>query len=285
MAVGGQIDVKVSPVCWKLNEENDQMEKMCDIPFHELAIEHSVCEMPNGFAITGGLNSDMCLIFIAALSQWLQLPDMLKKRYAHASAYVKGCLFVLGGYHATNDSKPKSDSVDFMKLECGGWQNGPVIPIHSAYPAVTSLDDSRVYLLDKDEKKLFELDIEGKLWKERASLPVGNPFWGYSMKSAQNKLLVAGGVTKCCAWYNPVTDAWSMGQQTLKQHNYGSLVHHNSKFLLLGGSCEKGTDEVEEYDIANHTWSVCSFKMPAKLDMHFALMLDMPEAFMITRVH
>ena len=96
------------------------------------------------------------------------------------------------------------------------------------------------------------------------------------MTSTKDKLCVAGGGDRIFAWYDPMTDAWTTMEQPVRVHAYGTLVYHNNKFLLLGGSHRDATDEVEEYSVEDDAWAVCAYKMPAKLSLHHGLILDLP---------
>ena len=93
------------------------------------------------------------------------------------------------------------------------------------------------------------------------------------MTSGRGRLFAAGGQFKICAWYTPGTNTWCMGENTLWSHMYGSLAYIDDKLMLLGGSYDRDTDAVEEYDIKADEWSVYSYKMPRRLYNHQALTL------------
>ena len=135
--------------------------------------------------------------------------------------------------------------------------------------------DESVYVLDPDTMKLLHLDVNEKNWSTRAPCP-----WGegsvMSMASSRDKLFVAGGHERMCACYNITSDSWCMLQQPLQHHIFCALVHYDNKLLLLGGEhLYSGTEEVEEYNADNDSWSVCCFRMPGKLSDHYALVLEM----------
>ena len=100
-------------------------------------------------------------------------------------------------------------------------------------------------------------------------------YYGINMTSFDGKLYVAG--HEVFAWYTPATDTWVQGKQPNKRHIYGSLVPFNKKLLLLGGSCYNGTDEVEEFDFECETWAISTWKMPAQLFNHHALVLNISQ--------
>lgn len=70
----------------------------------------------NKIIVTGGCNSNTgeatgtCIeISTLNISQNKKLKNMNKKRYAHASIYLNGCIYVLGGFdNKDNDQSPQS---------------------------------------------------------------------------------------------------------------------------------------------------------------------------------
>ena len=273
MVIGGEVDEEVSPVCWSITEA-DHFEEFCEFPSVDLQCMHSICKTPQGFAITGGVNSDICLMFLAASRSWIRMQNMPNERRAHGSICVKGHLLVFGGY--LNDSNHECHGMDFLMIDEGGsWQKGPDCPNAVDFPKVSNIDES-VYLLDDDTKELLHLDITNKIWSKKASLPDEGPCHGVSMTSTKDKLCVAGGEKRIFSWYDPITDVWTTMKQPASVHMYGTLVNHNNKFLLLGGSWDDSTDEIEEYSVEDDAWSVCAYKMPGKLYSHHGLVLDLP---------
>ena len=270
--VGGQVGDKIRSVAWKLDQSKNFIE-LCKLP-SVLTRRHSACKCPQGFAITGGKNSDICMMFNASTQLWSTLQKMLTKRYKHGSLCLKNVLHVFGGCvkGATNMS------VDFLALDDGTWQHGVDLPIAVVWPKVADIKDT-VFLLDAEKsKELLKLDLERKVWDKLASLPVDNSCLGVSMAVANYKLCVAGGENMICAWYDPATNAWSIGQKLTKQHKYGSLLVYNNTILILGGNyCSGCTDEIEELNLPDGSWSVSNIKMPASLRLHHAMVLDIPQ--------
>ena len=267
--IGGDADYQVSPVCWYLDSSNQIME-LCKVSYNDLAHEHSVCVTAVGFVITGGADSNLCIMYNAETKSWSKLQNLRAKKNGHGSICISGVLFVLGGDIEFQDSK----SVDCLALNDGKWENGPDLPMAVYLPRVSQIKGT-IYLLDSwKTKQLLELYQENNTWVRRASPPNG-VHEGVSMTPVNDQLCVAGGPTSkhVCLWYNPVTDAWSKGQQPLVDHYFGSLVHHDNRIFLLGGK----TDEVEELCIETGAWSVSNMKLPRKLKHHQALILYIPQ--------
>ena len=276
VVVGGRETNNVNEVCWKVSQ-SDEFVKLCDIPVDELGLNHSVCIVPQGFVVSGGAGSDMCIMFITSSSSWLRMHDMLTMRQCHGTICVKQVLYVLGGFvgNYSEDSRC-TDSVDSMAMERGKWQNGPGLPFGVDFPKVSNLDD-RVYLLDQSSSQLLCLDIDKGVWHTLAPLPGDGSCTGVSMASARRQLFVAGGLGMFCCWYTPETNTWHNGQQPLREHTYAALTYHRDKLVLLGGNLGDGTgtDEVEEYNIEEDKWSVCSYKLKKMIHLHHAVVLRM----------
>ena len=259
---------------WKISQ-SQKIEKLCGIEYDGFSSRHSVCKTPNGFVITGGMNySVSCMMYNSSSQSWHRLPNMLVHRRAHGSVCVKQTVYVFGG--SVSESSDMSQRVDLFAMNGSTWQEGPDLPFNVKFHKVAQINGS-VFLLDECSNQLLHLDVDNHKWSHRSSLPSNDPsVYGVSMTAARGRLYAAGGYNNFCAWYRPCTDTWCVVQGTLKRHLYGSLVYHKDKLVLLGGSFNSNTDEIEEYNFEEGTWSMCSYKMPASLMNHCALVLDLP---------
>ena len=265
--IGGKVGLQVSPVCWHL-DSSDQIVELCKIPYVDMARGHSVCTTPLGFMITGGIDSDLCIMYNATTRSWVKHQNLRAKRNRHASIFIHGVLFVFGGDLSGKTSK----SVDCLALEDGQWKDGKELPIAVWIPVVAQIKGI-IYLFDRfNTNQLLKIDPKSNRWIRQASPPPGN-YIGVSMTSANNQLCVTGGSECHCTWYNPAMSSWCKGQNPIKMHHYGSLVHHDNKLIYLGGQ----SDDVEELSIETGTWSVSSIKLPVKLEEHEGLVLDIPQ--------
>ena len=272
VVIGGEEDGQVNHVCWKVEHPNEIVH-LFDILDGDSAKNCSVCKFPHGFVISGGEFTCLCMMFIASTNSWVRLQDMLEQRDSHGFICVKDVLCVFGGY--VRDGTEPSDSVHLMIMKDGNWTREPNMPLAVKFPKVSNLGNN-IYLLDETSNHLLCLDIDKRVWQKLASLSAVEGYCGgVSMTSAQGRLFVAGGLLKVCAWYSPNTNTWCTSQEPLHQHHYGALAYHNEKLLLLGGSFDGGTDTVEEYGIEEDKWTVCSYKMPKKLECHHAVVLNM----------
>ena len=249
-------------VCMKLNSSNqfEDVEGILVSYDGILKSGQSVCQIPMGIAVTGGRHSNMCKIFVASLKSWCYKPNMRIQRMDHASICVKNMIQVFGGCQSA-----AKKTVDYLPIKGKNWLSGPDLPIPMLRPKVSNIEEN-VYLLDDFSKALLKLDMKQKKWISCASLPEGKRV---SLVSARGLLFAVG--IGIFAWYIPGTDTWCMGNRPLHNHLNGALTFYQNKLLLLGG---RFTEDIEEYDITNNTWSMCSYKMPLILEDHFALILD-----------
>jgi hypothetical protein len=213
--------------CWKM-DEGLQFNEFTSIPEEDLAHGYSVCATDGGFIVTGGKNSDICYIFTVATLSWRKLKNMLRNRYYHGSVCIKGVLYVLGGASGVTGT----DSVNSLVLTQGHWEAGPRLPQPVGAPRVAEIN-GRLYVLDPQTSKLYQLDVESRVWTKRAPIPGCD--WQVSMVSVKGKLVVMGGENRICALYDPTSDAWTEGQQPRHEHRCGAVVYHDDRLLLMGG--------------------------------------------------
>ena len=257
---------------WKISNSN-KIEKVCGIDYEGFVSRQNVCKTLEGFVITGGRNRSV--MYNSSSQSWHRLPDMLVDRCGHGSVCVKQTVYVFGGNVPDSSDSDSSKSVDLFPMNGCTWKEGPALPFKVKFPKVSQIKNG-VFLLDEYSNQLLHLDVDNHQWSHRSSLPRnGQRHFGVSMTAARGRLYVAGGFYRICAWYRPCTDTWCAVQGTLKKHAYGSLVYHKDKLVLLGGSFDTNTKEIEEYNIEEGTWSLCSYKMPANLMDHCGLVLDL----------
>ena len=262
LLVGG----KYSNQCWLLDSASSLME-FSTIPAEHHHQRSSFCATPEGFAVTGGIDSDDAAMFHMVSKKWKKLPHLMLKRSHHGSIFVKNLLFVISG--CINGSL--SDSVHYLN-ERGTWHTAPDIPEpvwHSSGAVVDTGED--VFVLDSySTNKLFKMSIDTKSWVNKATLP-GDVSGGARMiRVNKDKFCVAGGSKNILAWYTPSTDTWVHGAKPLLTHRFGAVLHHHNTIMILGGEDQK---KVESYDMDTGVWSVCDWEMPAPLMLLHGLML------------
>ena len=256
LIVGGNRFIFKNNQCWLL-DSTSSLTEFCEMPYEHLHRSSSFCPAPQGFILTGGEDSDGTVMFNMKKKTWKKLTKMLIKRYAHGSAFVKGLLFIFGGFI----NECYSNSVQYLD-ENGLWQSGPDLPMVAVYPEVLCLGDD-VYVLDTwNSNALFKLNIVSKLWSRMAQFPGGRSY-GARMIQVNDHLCLAGGENKILAWYSPSADTWSLTNATPHlHHSWGAVLHQHKTIMILGGVMQK---KVESYDIDTGVWSVCDWEMPEEL--------------------
>ena len=241
--------------CWYL-ESTSSLAEFCKIPNKHLHVNSSFCQTPQGFAITGGEDSDDAVMFNLSTKIWKKLPKLLVKRFAHGSVFVKGILFIFGGVINYYDSC----SIHYLEKN-ESWQSGPDIPVTCDYPAVVSIGDD-IFLLQTWSNQFYKMTVGSKTWSSMAS-PPGNQNRGATLIRVNDKLCFVGGyLNKILAWYTPVTDTWSKAADPLLQHQWGAALHQHNTIVILGGYEQK---KVEVYNMDTGVWSVCDYEVPKPL--------------------
>ena len=258
IVVGGNDNDEV----WEL-DSSMQFVKLCSLPVRTIWL--SVCETPNGFAITGGNGSTVCTMYVSATNSWIQLKPLPVHRREHGSVYCHGKIFVLSGMVAGSEST----SVQSLLLDGGYWNDEPNMPSFADCPTAVCSRNS-IFLLYGYKNELLQLDLHRNVW-DKKTIP-GKSCYGARMISTEDELLIAGGENNMFVRYNTSTATWSTGSTPTLEHDYGGLVYNNGKVYLLGGGMRE--DRVEEYSLDNDLWSVCDFKVPVKTRNLFAVALD-----------
>ncbi len=241
-----------------------QLVELCAIP--DCCDWYSACQVPQGFVVTGGVDSVLCTMFVSATKSWKPLVPLSVARYAHGSIFMHGKIYLLGGHVNNTVSK----SVQSLALDGGTWKDEPELPQY-VYLAEASCMGGNLFLLEIwNNNHLFCLDVERKIWSEKATCPINCR--GARMTTAQDQLFVAGGNSKTLSWYGPVTDTWQTGNPPMLQHYLGALICHDQKLYLIGG---KNESRAEEYNLDTQTWSMCDFKLPYEVSNLQAVALDM----------
>jgi hypothetical protein len=267
--VGGQTSENdMRCVLWRLDDEK-HVDTMQRIPFPELKKRHSVCGSEAGFIVSGGEDSTLCVQFTAATGNWSRLPGLTKHRHRHGSTTMASVLYLIAGYVNGRCSK----SVHSLNIhgDGGQWKEEADMPDSIKWPKVAVLGN-QLYALDETNCKLYCMDGERRTWSQKAALRNTHHF-GIAMAALDGKLYaIARGLAAC---YTPDTDSWvNCPHKPKKDHMYGPMVAHGGKLVILGGSLHGGADEIEEMD--KGTWAAQTWKMPAPLYHHHAVVLHLP---------
>jgi len=192
IVLGGQsYNGALNKIVWKL-DNNKQLTELMHLPKMDFVAEQSICQIPCGLLWTGGLDSDVCLMFVTADNKWQKRQKMLSKRNGHGSIYNNGKVFVIGG---------NLSSVDYYDVENNTWNTGPALHKAIDLPGVASMGTA-VYVLDTQYGELHELDTVAMSWVQRATMPQPSPWC--SMTAADDGVHSPGQVSLMHmeAWYS-----------------------------------------------------------------------------------
>ncbi len=200
-----------------------------------------------------------------------------------------------------------NELADGRVLICGGIDPGPVTELASAEiydPATqlwstvapmsrarnghtaTLLDDGRVFVFggvttgtapDYIEEK------EGELYDPAANSWTTTSTWtdvvgtngvgrvGHNAVLINGKVLLLGGGTNECEWYDPITDAFSSANMMNLARNRMGVVR-SGNYVVAVGANTGNADRIEVLDIAANTWSLVT--APLSVEREHPAVLD-----------
>ena len=258
--------------CWML--QNDEIVKFSEFnPDIALKPGCSVCEIPGGMMLTGGRDSDLCLIFLLSMKMWVKQESLQATRSYHASCFTNCKAFVIGG----NVSGTGSSSVDFMDFAKKTWCTGPPLPQKGTITLFkVSSFKTTMFVLNSDKGTLYELGGDKMSWLTKTPLPT--PSLGCSLAASDDNLFAAGGDKNINNMYTPSTDVWCRLTGPSLQERQGALVYYQHKLYLFSG-CKRDENltDIEEYDIDADRWSLTKWKMPAPMSYFSVILVDVPK--------
>ena len=271
--MGGQSCSGVpNTVCWMM--QNDETTKYSE-PDNDTILQsgHSVCQIPGGFMVTGGSNSDLCVIFVLAMKMWVRQQSLLAIRSEHGSCFSNSKVFLIGGMDSTGF---KTSSVDFMDMAKKTWHTGPPFPLKDALLKTVALLKSTVFVLNSMNSDFYKLDEDMMSWLTQAPLPTHS--YGCSLAASGDKIFAAGGDGNINYMYTPTADVWCRLTGPSLQERQGALICYQQKLYLFPG-CKRKKDQidVEEYDISADRWSPTKLKMPVPIWKYSAFLVNVPE--------
>ena len=271
--IGGQSFSNIpNTACWTL--QNDQMVKISEFNTDvTLTCYHSICQIPGGLMVTGGENSDLCVIFVFSMKMWVKQQSLLTTRVWHASCFCNNKVFLMGGWIGNNFRS--SSSVDFMDMDKKTWSKAAKLPEADSLLKVVNFK-STLFVLYSHMCNFYQLDRDEKSWLQKAALPSSSN--GCSLAASDDKIFAAGGAENINYMYTPTTDSRCQLTCPSLRDQHGALVHHKQIFYLFPG-CERNETltNVKEYDISADKWSLTKWKMPTPLWLHGAFLVDLPK--------
>eukprot|EP00923_Selenidium_pygospionis_P039819 GHVN01069069.1.p1 GENE.GHVN01069069.1~~GHVN01069069.1.p1 ORF type:complete len:434 (+),score=34.87 GHVN01069069.1:92-1393(+) len=143
--------------CFELDGERGTFNLITKLPARTMG--HSICAIPDGFMVTGGVCSDgscnylgdtgsveeirydgtQVAVYSSVFQTWTQEPPMPLPYSFHASVYHNGFVYVIGH---------ESFSVDVYSLEQRTWKKGTVLPEAMFTPRAAVLNGS-IYVIGR----------------------------------------------------------------------------------------------------------------------------------------
>ena len=214
--------------CWRLKVAKFMEYKTMKLPFSHPW--HSVCGIPGGIVVSGGIGNAKCSMFLLSSKSWQELEPLPEPRDCHGSISTRGKLYLFGGWV----SESESSSVVSLELTEGKWNQEPDIPggMVVRLPELACVDCG-IFLLDvRNDGRLLHLDLNLHTWNSKTNPPQEIDI-GTRMTSVKGQLFVTGGICRNVAWYNPTTDTWTTGNNpSTLQHHLGAPGSSESEGLL-----------------------------------------------------
>ena len=255
--------------CWELRDE--QIVNYCASKPAGLRPYHSVCEIPGGMMLTGGLDTDMCVIFFVLSKMWIKQQSLPSPRHSHGSACNKGKVFVISG----KVSGTWTHTVDCMELEKSAWCKGPQIPRAGFLSKVIPFE-SALFVLFSKECHMYKLDCDSMAWSSASPLPV--PSFGCSLAASIDNIFAAGGDSNINYMYTPSTNVWCRLTGPSLKERQGAMIYYHQKLYLFGGCVRDAMlTDVEEYDINSDKWCLTKWKLPTPLALFKVSLMDSPK--------
>ena len=257
---------------WKLVNET-QFVKVTEISADLRMKNPSICCYDlKKLILTGGDGTKVCAMFDMSIKKWMKMSDLKRLSTRHASVCILQQIFIFGG--SMSMTAPEWETkVEYLNIEQehGVWQSASPMPSALMCPKITNLD-TNVYLMGDHNPVLYVFDILKKVWIQKTAMQQ-NPAHAFTLAAGNGSLYAAGGEMKACWKYNISSDSWVKLSSPALKHGGGALIFHQNSLLLLGGRY----DHIEGYAIDKDRWVVAPYKLPEKLTLHHAFMMEFEE--------
>ncbi len=268
-----------------LFDPDKQPPTMDSIMTHAPLYNFSVCAVPDGFIMSGGIASTTSIPNVKQFSlttlSWSDLPDMMKPVQRHGSAYLDGCLYTLGGcYRENGQTKQRYPSVHALDLSTLSWTE--------CRPLSQAVDAPGIAVVDKDILAIG--GYTGKVWlKQTLKYNSRTGKWSQCQPMPKTGCVDASTAVvnrqvfvldrDLFLQYDVPTDTWTELSLPMKPSQCCAMVLKQKRLIALGGFDEeykKPNDRVQTYDLASKTWKVEKSTMPVALLGHSAIVVKIP---------
>ncbi|XP_066507538.1 kelch-like protein 35 [Hoplias malabaricus] len=215
--------------------------------------EFAMCELQNDIYLSGGqLNSSDVWRYMSSLNQWVRVGSMLKGRWRHKMASLRGKLYAVGGYNGHQ----RLSSVECFSVFENAWKAVASLPVPVSSAAVASCA-GKLYVIGgavSEECNTNKVQCYDPV-KDKWTYVTPSPFSQRCINAValNGSIYVAGGLLDALYAYTPQSDSWSkVADLPMKVESCGLTVC-NGKVYVLGGRDEfaAAIDQMWAFDPAS----------------------------------
>ncbi|KAG9263656.1 kelch-like protein 35 [Astyanax mexicanus] len=203
--------------------------------------EFAVCELQNDIYVSGGqLNSSDVWRFMSQLNQWVRVGGLLKGRWRHKMASLRGKLYAVGGYNGHQ----RLSSVECFSVFENAWKAVAPLLLPVSSSAVVSCA-GKLYVIggalseECNTNKVQCYDPVKDQWTYVSPTPFSQRC--INAVSLNGSIYVAGGLLDVIYCYTPKIDAWSKAAELAMKVESCGLTVCNGKVYVVGGRDEFAT--------------------------------------------
>ncbi|XP_036451147.1 kelch-like protein 35 [Colossoma macropomum] len=200
--------------------------------------EFAVCELQNDIYLSGGqLNSSDVWRFMSPLNQWVRVGGLLKGRWRHKMASLRGKLYTVGGYNGHQ----RLSSVECFSVFENAWKAVAPLLLAVSSAAVVSCA-GKLYVIggavsDKcNTNKVQCYDPMKDQWTYVSPCPFSQRC--INAVSLNGSIYVAGGLLDTIYCYTPRNDTWGKAADLPMKVESCGLTVCNGKVYVVGGRDE-----------------------------------------------
>ncbi|KAL6473130.1 hypothetical protein MHYP_G00193180 [Metynnis hypsauchen] len=200
--------------------------------------EFAVCELQNDIYLSGGqLNSSDVWRFMSPLNQWVRVGGLLKGRWRHKMASLRGKLYTVGGYNGHQ----RLNSVECFSVFKNAWKAVAPLLLAVSSAAVVSCA-GKLYVIggavseECNTDKVQCYDPMKDQWTYVSPFPFSQRC--INAVSLNGTIYVAGGLLDMIYCYTPQSNKWkNVAELPMKVESCGLTVC-NGKVYVVGGRDE-----------------------------------------------
>ncbi|XP_072023135.1 kelch-like protein 21 isoform X1 [Amphiura filiformis] len=239
------------------------------------AVMYDVASLANDIYVTGGYEGSVGGGAIASVwrydtqkDTWDGENSLQCARYKHASAVMKGKLYILGGFDGTH----KLNHMEVFDPDKKEWTTKEPMIEPVAFPTATAWNE-KLYVIGglKEDDSIYEwmqcYDLQSESWSVIKTLQIQTK--GCLSVLLNDLIYLVGGRTKDVHVYDPAADKTLQVAPLNCIHMCTGITVMEGKIYIIGGDNlkDRSWDVVECYDPSTNTWTE-EGNMPLSLYWH-----------------